>query len=163
MVHWPSGADEHQAHDPWFVPVCAGDGLVVVRTGLGDGGTGLADEDRLGSGLGDDAGRDRTAQRRVAELAGHFRAATDTRLSFPDARQAVTVTCWPDAPAGPDSAAQRSVAELAGHFRAATDTALSFPEARQAVTVTPWPDALHGLASFTVCGTVCGRGYLPAP
>jgi hypothetical protein len=35
----------------------------------------------------------------VADVAGHFRAATDTLLSFPDVRQAVTVTCWPDTPA----------------------------------------------------------------
>jgi len=97
VVHWASGADEHQAHDPWLVPVWAGAGLVVVRTGLGDVGTGRDDDDRRGRGLGDDAGLDCAAQRSVAELAGHFRAATDTGPSFPDARQAVTVTCWPDA------------------------------------------------------------------
>lgn len=32
-----------------------------------------------------------------ADLAGHLgAAATDTRVSFPGVRQAVTATCWPD-------------------------------------------------------------------
>jgi hypothetical protein len=51
VVHWPSGADEHHAHDPELVLlwegdglVGVGDGLVVVCTGLGDVvvGSGLA-------------------------------------------------------------------------------------------------------------------------
>jgi hypothetical protein len=110
VVHWPSGADEHQAHDPGLVLVCVGDGLVVVCTGLGlvvlgledalgivlggEPGDGLDDEDGRDSGLGDDAGPDCAAQWNGADLAGHFgAAATDTRASLPDARQAVTVTC----------------------------------------------------------------------
>jgi hypothetical protein len=100
----------------------------------------------------------------VADVAGHFRAATDTRLSFPDARQAVTVTCWPEAAAGPDCAAQRSVADVAGHFRAATDTRLSFPDARQAVTVTCWPDAPAVVAKFTACGAWLSASFVaPLP
>ncbi len=152
-----------------------GDELVVVRTGFGDVvaepefgpvvpelgdrledalGTalgnepsdGLDDEDAEGSGLGDDAGPGCAAQWNGADLAGHFAAAaTETRLSFPDARQAVTVTCWPDVPDGPRCAAQWNGADFAGHFAAAaTPTRLSFPDARQAVTVTCWPDAPDG-------------------
>jgi hypothetical protein len=107
VVHWPNGADEHQAHDAGLVLVCVGDGLVVVCTGLGDivVGTGLGGElgdgleDALGTGPGGDAGPDCAAQWSRADLAGHFAvAATDTRVSFADARQAVTVTCRPDAP-----------------------------------------------------------------
>jgi len=101
VVQWPSGADEHQAHDAGLVLVCVGDGLVAP--GLGDGlddalGDELDDQDGLDRGLGDDAGPDRAAQRSRADLAGHLgAAATETRVSFPDARQAATVTCRPDA------------------------------------------------------------------
>jgi hypothetical protein len=87
-------------------------------------------------------------------LAGHLgAAATETRVSVPDARQAATVTCRPDAAAGPDRAAQRSRADLAGHLgAAATETRVSFPDARQAATVTCRPDAAEALAKFTVSG-----------
>jgi hypothetical protein len=117
VLLWPNGADEHQAHDAGLVLVCVGDGLVVVRTGLGDVvdgtglgdavvgtglgdvvvgtglggelGDGLDDEEGRGIGLGDDAGPDCATQRTRTDLAGHFRpAVTDTRVSFPDARQA---------------------------------------------------------------------------
>ena len=126
VLLWPNGADEHQAHDAGLVLVCVGDGLVVVRTGLGDvvDGTGLGDvvvgtglggelsdglddEEGRGIGLGDDAGPDYATQRTETDLAGHLRpAASDTRVSFPGVRQAVTVTRWPDAADGPDHAAQ---------------------------------------------------------
>ena len=127
VVHWPNGADEHQAHDAglvlvvvctWLGDVVAGTGFGLAVLGLDDalctalGGEpddGLDGEDGWDSGLGDDAGPDCAAQWYGADLAGHLvAAAADTRVSLPDARQAVTVTCW--------------------------------------------PDALHGLASFTVCG-----------
>ena len=117
MVHWPSGADEHQAHDAglvlvavctWLGDVVAGIGSGLVVLGLedalgaalgGEPGDGLDDEEGRGSGLGDDAVPGCAAQWSRADLAGHFgAAATDTRVSLPDARQAVTVTCWPDAP-----------------------------------------------------------------
>ena len=77
------------------------------------------------------------------------------RVSFPDARQAVTVTRWPDAADEPDCAAQWTGADLAGHFgAAATDMRVSFPGVRQAVTVTCWLDAADELAKFTVSGAV---------
>ena len=117
VLLWPNGADEHQAHDAGLVLVCVGDGLVVVRTGLGDVvdgtglgdavvgtglgdvvvgtglggelGDGLDDEEGRGIGLGDDAGPDCATQRTKTDLAGHLgAAATDIRVSFPDARQA---------------------------------------------------------------------------
>jgi hypothetical protein len=117
VLLWPNGADEHQAHDAGLVLVCVGDGLVVVRTGLGDVvdgtglgdavvgtglgdvvvgtrlggelGDGLDDEEGRGIGLGDDAGPDCATQRTKTDLAGHLGAAAiDTRVSFPDARQA---------------------------------------------------------------------------
>jgi hypothetical protein len=168
VVHWPSGADEHQAHDR-LVPVCVGDGLVVVCTGLGDvvAGTGfglvvLGLEDALftalgnepGDGFGDDAGPGCAAQWNGIELAGHFgAAAADTRVSLPDARQAVRVTCWPDTAVRPGCAAQWNGIELAGHFGAvAADTRVSLPDARQAVRVTCWPAAPAVLARFAASG-----------
>jgi hypothetical protein len=126
VVHWPNGADEHQAHDAGLVLVGVGDGLAVVCTGLGDvvagtglglfvlgledvagtvlggeSGDGLDDEDGLDSGLGDGAGPDCAGHWNSVDQAGHFAAAaaTDMRVSLPDARQAVTVIRWPDAPA----------------------------------------------------------------
>ena len=117
VLLWPNGADEHQADDAGAVLVCVGDGLVVVRTGLGDVvdgtglgdavvgtglgdvvvrtgldgelGDGLDDDEGRGIGLGDDAGPDCATQRTKTDLAGHLgAAATDIRVSFPDARQA---------------------------------------------------------------------------
>jgi hypothetical protein len=65
-------------------------GDVVVGTRLGgELGDGLDDEEGRGIGLGDDAGPDCATQRTKTDLAGHLgAAATDTRVSFPDARQA---------------------------------------------------------------------------
>jgi hypothetical protein len=112
VVHWPNGADEHQAHDAglvlvvvctWLGDVVAGMGFELAVLGLEDAprtafGGELDGEDGRESGLGDDAGPDCAAQWYGADLAGHLvAAAADTRVSLPDARQAVTVTCWPDA------------------------------------------------------------------
>jgi hypothetical protein len=91
-------------------------------------------------------------------------AATDRRVNFPDARQAVTVTCWPDAPDAPGCAAQWSGADRTGHVRvAATDTRVNFPDARQAATVTCWPDAPDALAKLTVSAArLPASAYPPA-
>jgi hypothetical protein len=77
----------------------AGTGFGLVVLGLEDAlCTALGSEP--GDGFGDDARPGCAAQWNGIELAGHFgAAATDTRVSLPDARQAVTVTCWPDAAA----------------------------------------------------------------
>ena len=82
-----------------LVELGEGDGLVagleVVGDGAGGGpevvvlelGEGL--EDALGTGLDVPAGPDCPAQWTPADLAAHFgAAASDTRVSFPDARQA---------------------------------------------------------------------------
>ena len=74
--------------------VGTGVGDVVVGTGLdgeldGELGDELDDEEGRGIGLGDDAGPDCATQRTKTDLAGHLgAAATDIRVSFPDARQA---------------------------------------------------------------------------
>ena len=72
---------------------------------------GLDDGAELGRGSGDDAGPDCTDHWTGTDLAGHFGvAAIDTRVSFPDARQAWMVTAWPDAP--PCAPARFSVSEV---------------------------------------------------
>ena len=74
--------------------VGTGVGDVVVGTGLdgeldGELGDELDDEEGRGIGLGDDAGPDCATQRTKTDSAGHLgAAATDIRVSFPDARQA---------------------------------------------------------------------------
>jgi hypothetical protein len=91
VVHWPTAAEEHQAHDDGLVLMCVGDGRVVLGLvdGLGAVLGGLDGNDGRGRGLGAGAGPDCAAQRSGAILAGHFGAvATDTRLSVSDDRQA---------------------------------------------------------------------------
>jgi hypothetical protein len=156
VVHWPSAADEHQAHDAGRELGCVGGGLedalgFALDRELGDG---LDDEDGRGCWLGGDDPLDCATQWSAADFAGHLgTAVAETRVSFPDTRHAATVTCRTDAAAEPDCATQWSAADLAGHLgTAVAETRVSFPDTRHAARVTCWTDAAEALGRFAVLG-----------